>query len=182
MNIAVQARLKHGELLRVLRRHNLSQRAFAKLIPTSPVTFGELINLKRRPGPTLIAKMDQALLRLGEDLDLEALWPPDFRGINQPKGGYVGYRDVDPQLLLAVSTPRFSTEQRLLLEQALNDDGLLDDRERKIVDGFLDGKTATESSLEIHRSRMRVAQLRRRAIAKISAYIATHDADILPVL
>jgi hypothetical protein len=182
MNIALQVRVKHGELWRILQKHGLSQVAFAKLAGLSTFVVYELVNLRHRPNVVTIDRLRQACLSLGEYPDIERWWPNDFNGCRYPVNGFTFFRDIDPQLLLTMNTPCISTEDKLLLEQALDDETLLDDRERTSIEGGLSGKTFSDIAHDIGRTRQRTCQIQKNAISKIRRYIDDHDIETSSVI
>lgn len=164
-----------------LHRHNLPMATFGRLCGycgTAASTRiwtmvygrkgGSEIRLPRRGTVERVLRATEAL---GEPINPVDWWP-DLAAISctsQRDDRCLYGSGVDPIVLEAQMEPAISPERRLLVEEAMAK--MLDDRERKVMNMRMEGRTLDVVSDAIGRTRERVRQIQKQAMRKIREFV-----------
>lgn len=173
MKVAAHVTFRQGNLWAMLKKHGLSAAAFGRLCgwgKSSACRMHDLLAFVDKPGPKTIAAIRRGLLAIGEDEDPAAWWPSTFAPKAVPCLEI--YRDIDPDLLLAMTAPVLTTDQKLLLEESLS---VLSPRERQAVEMALDGHTNASIGEKHGVCAGRASQIVLDGAAKMHRYIVDNQ-------
>lgn len=171
MKITAVTKFKHGELFEALKKLGWRQADLARRTGLRQGEICDIINLRKRPKPDVIEKLQNAFGEAGVFIDVTALWPECFEGFKQPLI-LTQTRDVDEIQLVgleeAFQIPQeTSVDQELLAEaidEAMSD---LDPREKVVIQDRMAGKTLESIGQKFGVTRDRIRQIEVKAIRNL---------------
>lgn len=170
MNIASITRYKHGNIYKLLQKLEWSQLELARRSGLCGSVVGNIINLQRRPNEEQANAIQRAFGEADEYLDVLEEWPDAFRLERGFKREEVADVPVGNLLyskeMLALEFESTAAPKELVdgIEAAMDD---LDVREKKALEGFMDGRTLKEIGKNIKVSNERCRQIQMRALQKL---------------
>lgn len=170
MNIASITRYKHGNIYKLLQKLGWSQLELARRSGLCGGVVGNIINLQRRPNEEQANAIQRAFGEADEYLDVLEEWPDAFRlerGFKReeiadvPVGNLLYSKEMLSLEFESTAAPKELVEG---IEAAMID---LDVREKKVLEGFMDGRTLKETGESIKVSNERCRQIQLRALHKL---------------
>ena len=83
MKVSAITKFKQGDLWGAIKRLGWSQSRLAKEAGLDDGLVGKYINLLKKPTAEIANKIQIALAKHGEYLDVFAIWPENFKGLEQ---------------------------------------------------------------------------------------------------
>lgn len=151
MKVTAITKFKQGDLHHALKRLGWTQAELAKRAGVSQQTVGHVLNLRNKPLPSNIDRIQKALAEAGEFLDVLTIWPEDFKGfkksvtVEQTKEVDVALLARDIPTLHDTMKPNLDDARRLI-EKSLT---TMPEREARIIRRrHFDGKSLDEIAKE----------------------------------
>ena len=147
MKVTAITKFKQGDLYASLKKLGWTQAELAKRAGVSKNAVATAINLRNKPLPSNLDRIQKALAKAGEFLDVMTIWPEDFKGFK--KSVTVEQTKEVDVALLARNTPTLHDtmkpnldDARRLIEQALS---TIPEREARIISQkHFEGKSLPE--------------------------------------
>jgi len=183
MKITAITKFKQGELYEALKQLGWSQSELARRVRISVGTVGEMINLKRRPSPMVINRIQKAFGEAGIYIDILAVWPSEFKGFGKIST-VVQTKEIELDRLLYAQSV-LELEQRNAnsntieeLDRILNNT-TLSERERSVVrQRFFEDKSLADikalNELNRKSSRSTNEQVVAKALRKLRSPLNIH--------
>ena len=170
MKVTAVTKFKQGDLYNALKKLGWSQAELAKRSGVSQQAIGYALNLRNKPSPSNIDRIQKALADAGQYLDVLAIWPEDFKGLNKSVT-VEQTKEVDHVLLGANTSvlhdtmkPNFD-DARKIIDETLSE--LTPKQASYIRETFLDGKTCEEAGKEVGKTRSNYNMHRNNVLRKI---------------
>jgi transcriptional regulator with XRE-family HTH domain len=165
-------KFKQGYLYNALKKLGWTQAELAKRSGVSQQAIGYALNLRNKPSPSNINRIQKAFANAGEYLDVLTIWPEDFKGFNKSVT-VEQTKEVDLALLGAsipalhdTMKPNFD-DARKIIDETLSE--LTPKQASYIRETFLDGKTCQEAGKEVGKTRSNYNMHRNDVLRKIRA-------------
>ena len=170
MKVTAVTKFKQGDLYNALKKLGWTQTELAKRAGVSKHMIGYALNLRSKPSPSNIDRIQKALADAGQYLDVLAIWPEDFKGFNKSVT-VEQTKEVDLALLGASIPALHDTmkpnldDARRLIEKSL---AILPEREAKIVRSrHFDRKDLSEIAKEQKVTRCTISTIYNRALRRL---------------
>ena len=170
MKVTAVTKFKQGDLYNALKKLGWTQTELAKRSGVSKHTIGYALNLRSKPSPFNIDRIQKALAKAGEYLDVLSIWPEDFKGLDksvtveQTKEVDIALIGANTPVLHDTMKPNFD-DARKLIDETLSE--LTPKQASYIRETFLNGKTCQEAGKEVGKSSHNYSMLRNRALRKL---------------
>jgi RNA polymerase sigma factor (sigma-70 family) len=170
MKVTAVTKFKQGDLYNALKKLGWTQAELAKRSGVSQHTIGHALNLRNKPSPSNIDRIQKALANAGEYLDVLSIWPEDFKGFN--KSVTVEQTKEVDLALLGTSIPALHDtmkpnldDARRLIEKSL---ATLPEREANIIrQKHFEGKDLNEIAKEQKLCRGSISMVYNRALRRL---------------
>jgi transcriptional regulator with XRE-family HTH domain len=172
MKVTAVTKFKQGDLYNALKKLGWTQAELAKRAGVSQHTIGHALNLRYKPSPSNIDRIQKALAKAGEYLDVLSIWPEDFKGLDksvtveQTKEVDLALIGANTPVLHDTMKPNFD-DARKLIDETLSE--LTPKQASYIRETFLNEKTCQEAGKEVGKTRSNYNMLRNTALRKLRA-------------
>jgi RNA polymerase sigma factor (sigma-70 family) len=170
MKVTAVTKFKQGDLYNALKKLGWTQAELAKRSGVSQQTIGHVLNLRNKPSPFNIDRIQKAFAKAGEYLDVLSIWPEDFKGLDKSVT-VEQTKEVDLALLGANTLVLHDTmkpnldDARRLIEKSL---AKLTEREANIIRWkHFDGKDLNKIADDGKISRQSISTIYNRALRRL---------------
>jgi len=170
MKVTAITKFKNGILWEMLKKLGWTQSELGRRSGISAQTIGDYLNLKNKPSPLQIDKIQKAFGEAGEFLDCSAIWPENFVGlkkslvVEQTREVELLAGNMDTFALHDSDKPDFETS-RQLIEESLNK--LPPKYAIAIRKRFFDGELVSHTAKEKGVTRSREHQIIKDGLRKL---------------
>lgn len=170
MKVTAVTKFKQGDLYNALKKLGWTQKELGKRAGIKQDTIGAYLNLRNKPSPSNITKIQKVFGKAGVFIDVLAIWPEDFKGfkktptIEQTKEVDLALLSRDVPALHDSMKPNLD-DARLLLENAISS---LPPREAMVLRRrYFDGENFSEIGKSENACRGRIGQIHESALRRL---------------
>ena len=170
MKVTAVTKFKQGDLYNALKKLGWSQAELARRAGVSQHVIGYALNLRNKPSSSRIAKIQKAFGEAGVFIDILAIWPEDFKGLNksvtveQTKEVELTLLGSNTSVLHDTMKPNFD-DARKIIDETLSE--LTPKQASYIRETFLNGKTCEEAGKEVGKTSSNYNMQRNNVLRKI---------------
>jgi len=170
MKVTAITKFKQGDLYNALKKLGWTQAELARRSGVSPEAIGCALNLRNKPSPSRIAKIQKAFGEAGVFIDVLSIWPEDFKGLDksvtveQTKEVDLALIGSNTPVLHDTMKPNFD-DARKIIDETLSE--LTPKQASYIRETFLNGKTCGEAGKDVGKTSWNYNQQRNNVLRKI---------------
>jgi len=170
MKVTAVTKFKQGDLYNALKKLGWTQAELAKRSGVSQQAIGFALNLRNKPSPSNIDRIQKAFANAGEYLDVLSIWPEDFKGfdksvtVEQTKEVDLALIGANTPVLHDTMKPNFD-DARKLIDETLSE--LTPKQASYIRETYLNEKTCQEAGKEVGKTSSNYNMLRNNALRKL---------------